>query len=79
MLSAHISLAKVYPMAKPQASELETNTGLTPRQVTGTRMGYIIGREQRVGINNLISYTIIDLTILLWFGIWIVFNVNNYK
>lgn len=79
MLSAHISLAKVYPMAKPQAGELETNTGLIPRQVTGTWMGYIIGREQRVGINNLIFYTIIDLTILLWFGIWIVFNVNNYK
>ena len=79
MLSAHISLAKVYPVAKPQASELETNIGLIPRQVTGIWMGYIIGREQRVVISNLIFYTIIDLTILLWFGIWIVFNVNSYR
>ena len=79
MLSAHISSAKVYPVAKPQASELETNIGLIPRQVTGIWMGYIIGREQRVGISNLIFYTIIDLTILLWFGIWIVFNVNSYR
>lgn len=71
MLPAHVSLAKVYPMAKPQASELETNTDLIPRQVTGIWMGYIIGREQRVGINNLVFYTMLDLTVLLRFGIWI--------
>lgn len=75
--SAHIALAKVYP----KINELGTCVHRTelPGKSQGHGWDMLQEGEQRAGISNLIFCTIIDLSIPLWFGMWIVSSFNKYK
>lgn len=81
MLSPISSLPKciiMWPSLKPNGLGTYTHPQDSRASHRGVE-GYITGREQRVGINNPIFYAIIDLTVPLWFGIWIVSSFNSHK